>query len=330
MSGKSSFVSVLPYGIRLIGLDKCTSLPPSSHTFSIALGNFDGVHTAHRLLLAAATRKASARKNCHSAVFCFDPPSSDYLNMSGVVGRHLSTTAEKLTAFRECGIQYVFLADFPALKNVEPSDFINNVLKNVCCAECVVCGFNFRFGRMGAGTPDLLKQAFPDGHCETVPPCCIPIGHEAATVISSSAIRNALADGQVETAGRLLGQPYSITAPIVTGKQLGRTIGVPTVNQSFPEDKILLRHGIYVTRCFIDGNWYEGVSNVGTRPTVDDHAPVNCETHLLHFNGDVYGHLATVEFLHRLRDEKRFRSIEDLKKAIQSDVENAIKYFKTK
>ncbi len=330
MKNNTLFTLELEHGIRLISLTGQKNMPPFPHTFSIALGNFDGVHTAHRLLLAAAVRKAADVEHCHSAVFCFEPPSSDYFNTNGTPGRHLSTLDEKLTAFIECGIEYVFLADFPQLKSMEPANFIEDVLKKVCCAKCVICGFNFRFGKEGAGTPALLKQSFGDDNCVMVAPCCMPTDHNSPlTVISSSTIRKSLADGRVETVRRLMGQPYSITAPVVAGKQLGRTIGIPTINQFFPGDKILLRSGIYVTRCLIDGTWVPGVSNVGTRPTVDDGAPINCETHLLNFDRDVYGHVVTVEFLHRLRDEQRFDSIEQLKNTIRGDIERTVKYFKT-
>lgn len=317
----------LAFGIRMVSLRGDFSLPPEQHTFSVALGNFDGVHTAHRLLLAAAVRKSEECEHCHSAVFCFDPPSSDYLNERGTSYRHLSVLEEKLSAFAECGIEYAFLADFPQLKNMDPADFIDRVLNKICHATSVICGFNFRFGKMGAGTPALLNRFFGDSNCVQVAPCCMPTESSASSVISSSSIRMALLEGHVQTAARLLGRPYSFTAQVVIGKQLGRTIGIPTINQFFPKDKILLHSGIYITRCLVDGVWIHGISNIGTHPTVDTHAPINCETHLLNFGQEIYGRLVTVEFLHRLRDEKRFSSVDELTKAIQSDIQDAIRYF---
>ena len=234
----------LPYGIRLVDLKHGDYLPPQDHSFCIALGNFDGVHSAHRMLLSAAVRTASARNQCHSAVFCFDPPSSDYLGAATMQGRHLSTLDEKLAAFAECGIEYAFLADFLSLRDMEPQVFISSVLQQVCHADSVVCGFNFRFGKKGAGTPTLLKSVLGTDHCQTIAPCCMPIGSKASlTVISSSTIRAALFDGAVEVARRLIGQPYSFSSTVVSGKQFGRTIGVPTINQTFPKEKILPKEG---------------------------------------------------------------------------------------
>lgn len=318
----------LPHGIRLVDLKHGNNLPPKDHSFCIALGNFDGVHSAHRMLLSAAVRTASARNQCHSAVFCFDPPSSDYLGTSTMSGRHLSTLDEKLSAFAECGIEYAFLADFLSLRDMEPQTFISSVLQQVCHACSVVCGFNFRFGNKGAGTPMLLESILGEENCQTVAPCCVPIGNNASlTVISSSAIRASLFDGRVEISRRLIGQPYSFSSAVISGKQLGRTIGVPTINQAFPDDKILPRSGIYITRCLVGNSWVPGVSNVGSHPTVDVNAPVNCETHLLNFHQNIYGQSVTVEFLCRLRDEKCFTSIEELKEAIQMDIKKAIAYF---
>ncbi len=318
----------LPYGIRLIDLKHRTVMPASEHHFCIALGNFDGVHSAHRMLLAAAVRTAATFDRCHSAVFCFDPPSSDFLGNVSLGGRHLSSFEEKLSAFADCGIEYVFLADFPTLRDMEPQTFISNILQEVCRASGVVCGFNFRFGKKGAGTPALLKNVFGDQNCQTVAPCCMPVGNNATlTVISSSAVRSALLEGQVEIARLLKGEPYTITSSVVWGKQLGRTMGIPTINQYFPIDKIIPASGIYVTRCRIGDRWISGISNIGNHPTVDDNAPVNCETHLLGFDQEIYGQPVTVEFLHRLRDEKRFSSIEELKAAIEQDIQNAIAFF---
>ena len=291
----------------------------------VALGNFDGVHCAHRALLAAATRRAKMT-DTHSAVFCFDPPSSDYL--TNLQRKHLSTIEEKLALFAECGIEYAILASFPAFRQVTPRDFIEQILKAQCHARSVICGFNYRFGQFGAGTTNTLIDHFGADDVSVVPPHCVSIdGRE--TVVSSSVTRHLLSIGEVAIACRLLGQPYRFTAAVTRGKQLGQKLGFPTINQTPPQEKILPSPGVYVTRAWIDGEWVGGVSNVGCRPTVERNAVENCETHLLDFNRDLYDQTITIEFLERLRGESRFHSLDELKAAVARDIETARNYFQS-
>jgi riboflavin kinase/FMN adenylyltransferase len=155
--------------VRLIDLK--TGLPvdfPISSNFVLALGNFDGVHLAHRALLTATVKKAASLDACLSAVFCFDPPSSDYLARSG--GEHLSTLQEKLDIFATCGIEYAFLADFPSLRDMTAEQFIQQILRKMCRAKAVVCGFNFRFGQGGKVMRPCLQK-----HLERITPRSLPL-----------------------------------------------------------------------------------------------------------------------------------------------------------
>jgi riboflavin kinase/FMN adenylyltransferase len=313
--------------VRLIDLK--TGLPvdfPISSNFVLALGNFDGVHLAHRALLTATVNKAASLDACLSAVFCFDPPSSDYLARSG--GEHLSTLQEKLDIFATCGIEYAFLADFPSLRDMTAEQFIQQILRKMCRAKAVVCGFNFRFGQGGKGDASMLTEAFGTHYTEIIAPYSVQLPNQTeATVVSSTQIRTALRQGEVEAARLMLGQPYAITASVVHGKQLGRKLGIPTINQYAPEGKLLPAAGIYITRAKIGERWFGGVSNVGVHPTVDKQAALNCETHLLGFDEDIYDRVVTIEFIRRLRDEKRFDTVEELRNTIASDVQKAKEYF---
>ena len=289
----------------------------------IALGNFDGVHCAHRALLSAVTRRAITA-GAHSAVFCFDPPSSDFL--TNPQKKHLSTIEEKLALFADCGIEYAILADFPSFQHMPPIPFVQQVLLEVCHAKAVVCGFNYRFGQYGAGNADLLMEQLGADAVSVIPPHCVSIGGKE-TVISSSVIRAFLASGDVSVAARLLGQPYSLSSTVTHGKKMGHKLGFPTINQRPPKDKMLPACGVYITRVWIDGEWIAGISNVGTRPTVELDADENCETHLLDFDRDVYGKMVTVEFLERLRGEVHFNSVDQLRQAVSRDIETARRYF---
>ena len=293
----------------------------------VALGNFDGVHSAHQILLHRAARLSNERaKNspCCSAVWCFDPPSSDFLGKSQ---GHLTTLKEKLKSFADCDIDYVFLGSFPAFRSLSPDYFIDQILKQQARAVGVVCGYHFRFGKGGKGDTAVLQQAFGESKVDIIPPICMPADGQEI-VISASAVRAALAKGDVECAARLLGHPYSLSAVVTHGKQLGRVLGFPTINQNAPSDKLLPLNGIYITRCRVDGMILHGVTNVGIRPTVDfTDATVNCETHILDANIDLYDKTVTVEFLSRLRNEQRFDSVNLLKTAVMHDVEQAKKYL---
>lgn len=295
---------------------------PDAH-FVLALGNFDGVHAAHMSLLLRAARLAQGY-GLKSAAWCFDPPSSAILLPSQ---KQLCTLQEKLSLLSNCGLDYVFLADFTSLRHLSPSEFILDVLQKRAHAVRIVCGFHFHFGKGGVGDTTLLQRFFGNDCVDIIPPVCIPLGGQTA-VISSSAVRASLTQGNASDAARLLGRPYSLTAPVVHGKALGRTLGFPTVNQQVPTEKLMPKQGIYATCVDVGDEAYFGVTNVGVRPTVDaGDSLINCETHILDLNRDLYGQTVTVKFMHRLRDEQRFDSLDELQSAISQDIEHTKAYF---
>ncbi len=285
----------------------------------LCLGNFDGVHLAHQALLAQAKRLRDARfPQAACGVLSFRGLSSDFLQATPTP--HLFTDRARLDTFFECGMDFAVLCDFPMLRHMSADDFIHEILVDACHCVSAVCGFNYRFGEHGLGTPETLRAHFGDAlHVE--PPFL-----KDGLPVSSTRIRSALLDGRAKEAARLLGRPYRFSAPVLHGKKLGRTIGIPTVNQSFPDRLLVPRHGVYITDCKIGDRVLRGVSNVGSHPTVDREAPVNCETYLLDFDGDVYGCEAEISFLEYLRPEERFDSVEELKESIARDIEKARAY----
>ncbi len=306
--------------ISLEWIDLASMAPcPPPAACVLSLGNFDGVHLAHRALLQSAKELCEDQfPNAVSAVFCFRRPSSDYL--SSTPSEHLSTLSQKLEFFRESGAKAVCLADFPTLQSLSPADFAA-LLREQCRCLAAVCGFNYRFGKNGAGQALQLESLL--GAPVLVQPE-ITDGEEA---ISSTRIRRLLSLGETEEAARLLARPFSFSSPVLHGKALGHKLGAPTVNQRFPEGLLIPRHGVYLTNCLLDGRHYHGVSNVGSHPTVDAAAEVNCETYLLDCSGDLYGKEITVSFLKFLRPEKRFASKEALMAQIQADISAAKAYF---
>ena len=287
----------------------------------LCLGNFDGVHLGHRALIASA-RATRDRDfpNAACAVFCFRELSSDLL--SADPPEHLTTEKERATLFFEAGAEIMILADFASVRNLSPAQFTNEVLKNRCGCVATVCGFNYRFGRGAVGTAETLCDLF--GASVTV---CNAVT-DGGEPVSATRIRACLKAGRAEDAARMLGRPYAISGAVKHGKALGRKLGFPTINQSFPPQSLVPRHGVYVTDCTVAGKRYRGVTNVGVHPTVDDpNAPANCETYLLGYQGgDLYGKTVRVAFLTFLRPEMTFSSVEDLQKQIARDAEIAEKF----
>lgn len=288
-------------------------------TVSCAIGNFDGVHLGHKALISLA---ASRQNTTKSAVWTFAEPSSRFLN--GRLGL-LSTMEERLSLFRELGIDIVFIEEFERVRDMEADIFAEEVLYRRCHVRAAVCGFNFRYGKNAAGTAETLSEAFRAlGASVTV----IPPYQIGGVTVSSSEIRAALAAGDVETAAAMLGRPYSLTGEVIAGKKLGHLLGFPTANQRFPEARVVPRFGVYAVRAVIDGHAYPGVANVGVRPTVENTENVNCETHLLRFDGDLYGKTIRVEFCRFLRPEKKFESPEALREAVMHNIEETAEYFR--
>ena len=217
-------------------------------------------------------------------------------------------------------MEYAILADFPKIKDLSPNEFVQEILINQCHCKAAVCGFNYRFGSRGAGNTALLKEYLQ--HPVYV---CGEVTHNDVTV-SSTHIRHLLIEGQAEKAAELLTHPYTLASKVIHGKSLGKKMGTPTINQCFEKGMLIPRHGVYVTRCLINGKPYGGISNVGVHPTVDKSAPVNCETYLLDFSGDLYDTEIQVEFLKFLRPEIKFESLNALQDQIREDIQIAKKF----
>ncbi len=288
----------------------------------LCLGNFDGVHIAHRALLAEG-RALAGRLRVPCGVFCFLRPSVDYLPRDGVTAPgHLTTLRDKLALFAAAGCDFVVLCDFLDVRGLSPDAFIH-LLRGECGAVGVACGYNFRFGHRAAGRAEELVAAFGAKKVAILPEM---VAHGGT--VSASRIRECLARGEAATAAALLGRPYALTATVTHGKRLGRTIGFPTANQYFPREALIPAHGVYAALCHTpDGHTYPGVANVGCHPTVDTHARVNCETYLLDYAGDLYGQTLRIEFLYFLRPEERFSDLDALTAAIRRDAEAARAYI---
>lgn len=296
--------------------------PPASAPV-VALGNFDGVHLGHQKLLYEAVRLSLGMRGTVPIVWTFDV--TPRAVVTGQPVPTLSTLTERMEQFRRCGIAYAAIESFEAVRGLTPEAFVDTVLCGKLRASAVVCGFNFRFGRGGAGDVETLSRLLGE---RNIPLTVIDPVEVEGTVVSSTHIRSLIAAGETEEAQKFLGYAYFFDGIVRHGKHLGTDIGFPTVNLAVEPDRLLPKNGIYCTTVDIGEDVYVGVTNVGSRPTVnDDGSDVTVETHIVGTDEILYGRRIRVNFYRRLRDEQKFDSLDDLRAAIEADKKHAEEYF---
>ncbi len=243
------------------------------------------------------------------------------------IGRKVIYTKEEQRKLCESmGIDV--LAEYPldeSMREMTAEQFVTEILCKKLQAKVIVAGEDFRFGKGRAGDVDFLRSLEETYGYRTV---CIPKVTEEEVRISSTGIRELLAAGNVAEANILLGRPYAVFGEVLHGKKLGRTLGFPTMNLIPSEEKLLPVYGVYVTRTKVDGQWFDGITNIGLRPTVDSDEQVSVETHLFSYEGDLYGKQVEVQFLMFLRPERKFPDVDSLQGAMKEDVKNAKGYLK--
>ena len=342
---------------------------------AIALGNFDGIHLGHRKVLqpilqaSAVVGSATATlaqevirdKNYpYATVVTFNPHPQEFF--TGQSKQLLTPLPEKIKLLEELGVEQLVLLPFDReLAALSPQQFVEEILVGKLQATRISVGEDFRFGHKRVGTAQDLKAIAAHFNIEThitlLQNCqesdlhsrSVRSGNRSATRISSSLIRQALAEGQIFEANQMLGRAYTLTGVVVQGQQLGRTIGFPTANLQLPPAKLLPRYGVYCVRVFIEGGTsfggqgrqgdketrgqgdndqlpIKGVMNIGCRPTVEGYAPT-VEVYLLDWNGDLYGRHLIVSLEKFLRPEQKFPSLEALKVQIAIDCDLARKFL---
>lgn len=285
-----------------------------------ALGFFDGVHLGHQALLHAC-RQLAEKQNATACAVTFDLPPSAVLQ--NAQPNMLNTVRDRETLLRQHGVEEVLLLTAEqATLSMSWTAFLEMLLSEG--ASGFVCGYDYRFGKNGEGTAQKLA-AFSE---ERKLPCIIvPEQVMDGEKISSTRIRSLLEKGDVEHANRLLGHPHVLTGTVVSGRHLGRTIGIPTANLHLPDELVKPAFGVYACTAHADGHTYVAVTNIGTRPTVDGQG-VTVEPWLLDFSGDLYGKEITLQFHKFLRPERKFNSLEELKAQIQLDAAEGYRLFK--
>jgi riboflavin kinase / FMN adenylyltransferase len=311
------------------------ALPPGSPEHAVTIGNFDGVHRGHQAMLALLTSEARHRAIA-TCVLTFEPhPRDHFAKRAGkpeLAPRRIATLRDKLAELERCGIQRVVIARFDERFAAQsPQAFIDDVLRRGLNARYVLVGDDFRFGAQRAGSYAMLDEAGTHAGFDVAR----MMSYEVHGLrVSSSAVREALAAGDMARCAALLGRPYSISGHVLHGKKLGRELGFPTLNLRLAHARPAAM-GIFVVRVFgLADTPLPGVASLGVRPTVDDSGRVLLETHCFDWPATLgreggYGRCIRVELLHKLHDELRYDSLEALREGIARDTAAALAWFKT-
>lgn len=290
---------------------------------AVTLGKFDGLHRGHELLMQTVLAY-SKQHEVASVAFTFDIPPRN--RVEEIIANVLTTNDEKQYIFEKQGIDYLIECPFTKeVMSMEPQAFIEWIA-NSLHMKFVVVGDDFRFGYKRSGDYHTLQQYEAMYGYKTI---VIEKLKDSNRDISSTYVREKIADGNIRKANELLGYRYFIKSEIVHGKKLGRRIGIPTINMILPEHKLLPPNGVYVTEVLVDGKAYLGVTNIGCKPTVSEEQVIGVETYIDDFCQELYGEKIVVSFLEFIRPEMKFGSIEELKHQMESDIEAARKYYKS-
>lgn len=292
--------------------------------YSLAVGFFDGVHKGHQAVIKNAMEMAK-QLNVESAVMTFDPHPSIVLGARKEKVFYITPLQQKLDVLEEFGVENVFVVNFTSdFAKLSPEDFIQYFIKDLNVKH-VTAGFDFSFGKFGKGNMETLKELSNGEYGVTV----IDKQSDEEEKISSTRIRKYLQDGDMESAANLLGRAFEVPGIVVHGDKRGRTIGFPTANIQSTEGSFIPATGVYAVKILVQDKWYDGVCNVGYKPTFKnpDDKQLTIEVHILDFDKNIYGEEVKVGWYKRIRSEKKFDGIESLKTQIEKDKMEAIEYF---
>jgi riboflavin kinase/FMN adenylyltransferase len=289
---------------------------------TVAMGSFDGMHKGHVELIGRSVAGA-ARSGLKSAVFTFSNHPKNALS-GRIAVRNIQYPDDKAAMIEALGVDYLFSVPFTdQLGRMRRESFVEDLLCGAFNMAEAYCGFNFRYGHKAEGDAETLRAA---GAARGFPVHIVDAVRVGGEIVSSSLIRTLIAEGLTEECARFLGRNYSVKGTVIEGNRLGRTLGFPTLNIRMDDHMVVPAHGVYVTECIAAGERRAAVTNVGVRPTVEGNGAKLVETHLLDYSGELYGESVCVVFLKKLREERRFESLDHLMRQIGEDCQNARAY----
>lgn len=290
----------------------------------LALGYFDGVHRGHQRVIRAAVEKAKEFNAC-SAVMTFDPHPSVVLGHKHKHIHYITPLEDKKEIIEELGVDYLFIVRFTSeFASLIPQDFVDQYIIGLNALH-VVAGFDYSYGRLGKGTMETLPFHSRDMFTSTT----ISELTDDDLKVSSTFIRDSLKEGDVKKVRQLLGRPFKMKGTVIHGDKRGRKIGFPTANIELAYDYLTPKLGVYAVRMKIHDKWFDGVCNIGYKPTFKnpDEYSLSIEVHIFDFHASIYGEEVYIEWYERIRDEQKFSGIEELISQIQIDKDKAIHYF---
>ena len=293
--------------------------------YSLAVGFFDGVHLGHQQVINRAIEHAK-EKGVKSAVMTFDPHPSIVLGGRNEKVFYITPLEQKIEKLKALGVDTVFVVNFTSdFAKLSPEDFVQFFIKDLHVVH-VTAGFDFSFGAFGKGNMDLMQQLGGSDFDVTV----VDKFEQDADKVSSTRIRKALQDGDMELAHRLLGRPFEVPGIVVHGGKRGRTLGFPTANVQHVEGSFVPSTGVYAVRILVQDEWLDGVCNVGYKPTFNDpnHKQLSIEVNIFNFDKNIYGEQVVVAWYKRIRSEQKFSGVEALIAQIEQDKKAAIDYLK--
>ncbi|MDI1242272.1 MAG: bifunctional riboflavin kinase/FAD synthetase [bacterium] len=291
----------------------------------LTLGVFDGLHLGHQRIMQTVVDRAKAASALATAI-TFDPHPRAVLHPESAPPL-LQTLDQRLSNLEVLGIDQAIVIPFDRDFASNPAEnFLREIVHDRLQAKEVYLGKGFAFGKGRGGNIDLLRKMSQElGFIADEVPEIVLRGQR----ISSSKIRRLLSEGRVNLARRMLGRPYGIEGVIVRGDRRGHTIGFPTANLR-PQNRVIPKFGVYATATLVEGAWRRSITNVGVRPTFGQDLEPSIESYIFDFTGDLYGDVLRVRFLHRIRDERKFNGIDELKAQIAGDSARALNYFQHK
>ena len=287
---------------------------------AVTMGIFDGVHRGHQAVINTACE--FKKQGLDVVLFTFK---TDTVTTKGrgFIEMLLSDDLKK-ERFDKLGVDYIYSPAFDEMKNMTSAQFVEQVLHEKLNAEVVVCGEDFRFGKGAKGDAEKLKLLCEKHHIKTV---IVKQAKYEGRKISSSDIRDCIRRGEIKRANEMLGYNYYYKLPVLHGNEIGRTLDFPTINQEITKGYILPLFGVYITRTKIDGKWHNSISNIGVKPTFEERSAPLIETNILDFEGDIYGQVVEVELICFLRPERKFKSVDELKRQVKSDINKTREFF---
>lgn len=276
----------------------------------MALGFFDGIHRGHIEVINDALKYKD--DNTKTIIVTF---THALWKEGGIQKREITSVNLKEKILSDLGVDAVVYLEFSKVKDIEPNDFLKIIFDRFKVVHFST-GFNYHFGKKAAGGLGELKTFAAENKISAT--SIEPVCYEGEP-LSSTRIRNAIENGEMEKANEMISRPFSVLSLVVHGRALGRTLGIPTINQLLPETQVLPKFGVYASFVKFDNKTYYGVSNIGVKPTISEHEAPICETHILNFDGDLYSKMVRVEIIDFIRPEMKFNSLDELKTQMKKD-----------